>query len=126
MQKKIAVLVLVFLVWVSIDTDPAWAIDIGLDGGSLLQTNTTLIGELGSTSNPASVSANSCANTQVTVTNSLAGATCVVGLPAGFGTSNLMATCFISSNDIGQLHLCNITGSPITPPTGTYTLRAVN
>lgn len=75
-----------------------------------------------STVDVASIASGGCSDTAFTVTGAGAGYECAPGLPAAF-PDGLIAACFPSAANTVQLRICNVTSSPIDPPSLTYTVR---
>jgi hypothetical protein len=71
------------------------------------------------------IAAGSCTDSGVTVTWAAPGAECVVGLPETI-PAGLLANCYVPAVSYAQLRLCNVTSSPINPPSLTYVIRVLN
>ncbi len=73
----------------------------------------------------ASVAAQTCLDTAITVTGAALAAECSVGLPAA-PIANLSFTCFVSAANTAQIRSCNPTGSAIDPASADYSVRTFN
>jgi hypothetical protein len=80
---------------------------------------------LTSTIDVASVAANSCLDTSVTVTGAVAGSICAVGAPAA-ALAGVDFTCYVSATNTVQLRTCNPTTSAKDPASGSYQVRVFN
>jgi hypothetical protein len=73
----------------------------------------------------ASIAANTCSDTTMTVTGAATAAECVVGMPIA-PQSGLNWGCYVSAADTVKLRVCNATTAPIDPPLQTYSVRVFN
>lgn len=98
----------------------AGGITIGASGATISKTV-----RLSQAVDVASVAAQTCLDTSLTVTGAVTGAECAVGLPAS-PTANLGFSCYVSAADTVQLRACNPTGGAIDPASATYSVRTFN
>lgn len=78
------------------------------------------------TADVASIAANTCSDTAITVTGAVAGSDCVPAPPSAL-TAGLSATCYVSSLNTVQFRLCNVTTGAIDPAAGlVYGARVFN